>query len=264
MGNAACCGEEQKAPAELVEQDAVSPSQQPMEGGGPDPAAAADPLKVTVVSARGLVTKDNCEVYVTCQLQGKVASKCQTACQSLESDPTWSQEFELFDYERGDALEFAVFRSDNASTDEPLGKAVLYPEQFRSGYAGHLTLMDAKMGAHLSVKAAVGGDYPEMPPVSQEALNQDNNDEYKIKVKKTASDDKIGVDIVPQGGTCLRVKRIKEGLVMNWNLEHGADNHVKVGDFIVAVNGVRGNCDEILALISRDPELEVVLRRLAN
>uniref|UniRef100_A0A7S1PPI9 C2 domain-containing protein n=1 Tax=Alexandrium catenella TaxID=2925 RepID=A0A7S1PPI9_ALECA len=266
MGNTACCGEEKNtAPAELVEAvafaaGAPAPKEESAAGVEPDTPV---PLMVVIVGACGLKSEDSlCEAYCTCQIRGRGGSVVQTEGRSLRADPEWNQEFELADYEKGDSLEFAVFSAKPGSTDETLGKALLSLEEIRPGYAGHLALLESKLGAYLSVKAAVGGDYPEMPETMGEGALADNTDEYKISVAKTTRDSKIGVDIVPQGESALRVKRIKEGLIMKWNGEHEQDVQVEPGDWIVAVNGFRGAADGLLARISRDTTLEIVLRRV--
>jgi len=254
MGNA-CCGEEQK-PNAVFEEPITAPALSPQEDQSPQP------LRVIVLGAHGLLpsgTAAGREGYCTCQVRGKEGSLVRTTNRPLDPDPTWEEEFELPDWVPGDAVEFAVL---GARPGGALGTAMLHPKQAQAGFAGSLVLVEAQnFGAHLAVKAAQGGEYPEMPAAKPDEA-ESTADEYQISVKKVTLDDKIGVDIVPQGGSCLRVKLVKQGLIKTWNQEHQT-NHVQPGDFIVAVNGARGSSDELLERIARDTELEIVLRRLA-
>mmetsp|Transcript_73981 Transcript_73981/g.165580 ORF Transcript_73981/g.165580 Transcript_73981/m.165580 type:complete len:276 (-) Transcript_73981:150-977(-) len=274
MGNAGCCGDENKTPAEMVETEQMKTNTLPPEVfAQPEPDGKVAPLTVTIVSADGLDAAEQREVYCTCRLQGKTSGdKVQTRSQPLQANPEWYQEFQIDGYDKRDALEFNLFTSaDESKTDEPVGKAVLLPEYIRPGFSGRLCLLDSKEGATLTVKVAFGGDYLDMPPLGSPPLGIQaawcclgDSGEYTVHVKKTLEDDKIGVDIVPQNGSVLRVKRIKDGLITNWNAEASEENKIKPGYFIVAVNGVRGNCDEILERISRDNDLVIIVRRVES
>mmetsp|Transcript_59850 Transcript_59850/g.106409 ORF Transcript_59850/g.106409 Transcript_59850/m.106409 type:complete len:142 (+) Transcript_59850:61-486(+) len=72
----------------------------------------------------------------------------------------------------------------------------------------------------------------------------------------------IGLDISTVGGTCLKVWKVKDGLIQSWNkMQSDKEMQVKAGDGLVQVNGVRGRADEMLLEISKARELDVVFSR---
>merc|ERR1719245_820930 len=96
----------------------------------------------------------------------------------------------------------------------------------------------------------------EEPRPVEEAANR----EFSIQIRKVASSDKLGLDIVAHNNrTALRIKAVKPGLIQKWNDDH-PDQPVQLGDVIVEVNSVRGNSDKILEKV-RDSTLELVIER---
>eukprot|EP00438_Fugacium_kawagutii_P005729 Skav230033 [mRNA] locus=scaffold261:333554:338504:- [translate_table: standard] len=68
-----------------------------------------------------------------------------------------------------------------------------------------------------------------------------NDREFEVVIEKTAGDPRIGLDISVVGGKVLKVWKVKDGLVNEWNKTQPPDAQVKPGDAVVAVNGKRGS-----------------------
>jgi len=225
-------------------------------GRNPD---AVLPIKVAIVKFGGVAVGDAVGGpkvwYCTCQLLGKPRTKVQTA---LIKDLTCNEEFKLADYTAGDALEFHVHDAEPGGQGKLLGRATLSREQVKTGFAGHLPLLDAANVVFLSVKVASCNDeYPEMPPEPEvEEYNQ-----FKVVLKKSADFEPLGIDIVPQGEKALRVKRIKDGLVREWNRDADKNMEIVPGQFIVGVNGMRGSADDLLKTIAKETSLELTILR---
>merc|ERR1740133_408910 len=69
----------------------------------------------------------------------------------------------------------------------------------------------------------------------------------------------MDVDFVVSG-TCLRVSRVKEGAISVWNQEH-PEATVEAGDLLVELNGVSGDSKELVKVISKASELEILVQK---
>lgn len=256
-----CCTDDKHAESasEVLPVNAVGLG---LRGGVPD---AVLPLKVTIVKVKGMTVTDNGEPsgvprearFCTCMLMGKPGSKQKT---TPRADAAWNQEFEMSDYAAGDSLEFGLYDADSSRKGEALGRAVLSAAQVKAGFSGHLPLLDSASAAYITVKAASGDDYPNMPP-EPATVHEDN--EFKVTLEKSDSFEPLGIDIVPQSESSLRVKRIKPGLVKEWN-DNNADKEILPGQYIVGVNGKRGSAEEILRTIAKGKQLELCLVQVGN
>eukprot|EP00930_Biecheleria_cincta_P051445 TRINITY_DN36636_c0_g1_i1.p1 TRINITY_DN36636_c0_g1~~TRINITY_DN36636_c0_g1_i1.p1 ORF type:complete len:142 (+),score=34.90 TRINITY_DN36636_c0_g1_i1:124-549(+) len=106
-----------------------------------------------------------------------------------------------------------------------------------------------------SVKSAEAEGAPaanEFPPDARE---------FQVVVTKVNPADRIGLDISAVGGKVLKVWKIKEGLVNDWNSGKGEEDQVKAGDAIVSVNGNRGSSDVLLDEVAKAPTLDMVFAR---
>merc|ERR1719352_2208828 len=79
--------------------------------------------------------------------------------------------------------------------------------------------------------------------------------QFTLKVEKTAEGpgSKVGLDVTHAENKYLKVKKVKEGLVEDWN--KGKDPFVQQDDYIVGVNGVVGKSEEMLAEIKKSKVL---------
>merc|ERR1719433_2654385 len=82
---------------------------------------------------------------------------------------------------------------------------------------------------------------------------------YLVTLDKTAGGS-LGLDISHDNGATIRVESVKGGLVAGWNVAH-PDLEVCAGDYIVQVNGTRGEAALLLEQCSKDELLEVRLAR---
>lgn len=69
----------------------------------------------------------------------------------------------------------------------------------------------------------------------------------------------IDVDFVVHG-TCLRVSRVNAGAILDWNEEH-PEAMVEVGDLLVELNGVSGNSNDLVKVICKADQLEMVVQK---
>lgn len=76
--------------------------------------------------------------------------------------------------------------------------------------------------------------------------------------------DKVNIEVSDQDAGRLRVEKIDEGLVAQWNRSHPAFV-VKVGDTIVKVNGMRGTGAEMIdEMVTAHDQLRLIVRRVQN
>jgi len=231
-------------------------------------------LKIAIGSTLGLtatgdllngVSIATCFLCCTCRIVGRDQISARTQfCSNSGKDPEWRHVFELPDYFWGNCLEFHVYEAANVWRGEPLGWATLHPDNLaESQFAGHLPLSGTPCKAYLTVLVTTRSDdlHPGelfvpsmcMPPASRSS-------ELHVCVEKRENFDQLGVDIVPHVGTVLRVKKVDQGLLQEWNEAHSLEA-VLPGDFIVAVNGERGNSQRLLVCISTQRRLDLVFLR---
>merc|ERR1719253_879195 len=114
-------------------------------------------VRVTLEAARGFQNDDACH-FAVCQIPGKPHSQVQSSSQCVNdteetSDLVWNETFELFDYQRGDSIEFAVYAQEKGEKaasvtgeDTSLGRAWLSWEAVSTsgpgGFEGELDLVD--------------------------------------------------------------------------------------------------------------------------
>merc|ERR1719410_2815743 len=129
------------------------------------PAHAMDqapPLKLTVVSARGLRDADwlpgsgKSDPYCVCEIAGKPReAKLTTKVINDNLDPVWEHHGELPGYRPGDTLVFRVYDKDVAKSDSlgllHLESAKFYPQ----GFEGELPLADAGKGIKAYLKLRI-------------------------------------------------------------------------------------------------------------
>ena len=119
------------------------------------------PLKVTIVSARGLRNADwvgKSDPYCICEVSGRSGSRIETKVVTDNLSPEWHHEAVLTGYCAGDELHFIVKDKDPLKTDDPLGSVTLATgELIANGFEGELALTGTGAGdaAHLTVKAVI-------------------------------------------------------------------------------------------------------------
>lgn len=80
-------------------------------------------------------------------------------------------------------------------------------------------------------------------------------------IEKTAGDPRIGLDISVVGGKVLKVWKVKDGLVNEWNKTQPTEGQVKAGDAVVAVNGKRGSAEQLLEQVSKGTKVSILVSR---
>jgi hypothetical protein len=88
--------------------------------------------------------------------------------------------------------------------------------------------------------------------------------EFNVSLDKNAHGQsahaKIGLDIVHSGMESLLIKRVKDGMVSDWN-QKNPDQTIHVGDRIVQINGKRGDSHKLLDLVANQDKLDVIISR---
>jgi len=135
-----------------------------MSAHGPD---QVPPLKLTIVSARGLRDADwvpgagKSDPYCTCEIAGKPKEKLHTKVINDNLDPVWEHQGELPGFRPGDTLVFKVYDKDLAKSDL-LGQLKLESAEFYPhGFEGEKPLADAGKGHHAYLKLKI---HPTMAP----------------------------------------------------------------------------------------------------
>ena len=129
------------------------------------PAHAMDqapPLKLTIVSARGLRDADwipgsgKSDPYCVCEIAGKPkVPKVQTKVINNNLNPVWEHDAEVSGFEQGDTLVFKVYDKDTLKSDL-LGELHLDSAQFYpQGFEGELPLADAGKGIKAYLKLRI-------------------------------------------------------------------------------------------------------------
>jgi len=168
--------------------------------------------------------------------------------------PRWAEEFDVFDYD-DDELMFKVWDSDMTGADY-LGKVVLKKDQFMvNGINGEFEMEEAgeNIKAYLALKIKIQGqnEYPLAPET-----------ELEVTIEK-GEEMNYGIRIDEQGKVDLQVCKLEQGAVQKYNDSVKADMQVKKSDFIVSVNGVSENCEEMMNQFS-EPKVTMKLRRASN
>lgn len=97
-------------------------------------------------------------------------------------------------------------------------------------------------------------------PHRQDVKHEQPEDEFTVRVDRT-SGQRLGVDVRHESASILVVKEVTSGgLFQQWNDSHPSAA-LKVGDRIVAVNGVRGNAVDMVAECEKNQMLEFAVQR---
>jgi len=221
-----------------------------VEQGEPKPT-----FTVSILGARGIRDSDwlpgsgKPDCYCVAMQGGKEIYRTKTIDNSLM--PRWAEDFDVFEYNDGAELEFKVWDSDVGGAD-CLGKVVLTNEQFAvHGLNGEFEMEEAgtNIRAYLSLKIKKQGqDYP-----------LGSATEFEVTVER-GEDTSYGLRIDEQGKLDLQVYGIEEGAVQKYNESAKPDMQVKKSDFIMSVNGIKDNCEEIMNQFNQ-PKIILKLRR---
>jgi len=102
-------------------------------------------------------------------------------------------------------------------------------------------------------------------PVKLEAVEPQPREvvttEYTVSITKAREDSPVGLELDTVGGACALVMKITSGAIMRFNETAPPENQVKVGDFVVGVNGVTGDTKGMAQQTMHSLKLELLLRR---
>jgi len=264
MGNA-CSSGAGKTPVESTEEpkDDV-----PAE----DAPAGAAKLTIKIMGARGLRNADwfpgagasdcFCKVKVVGAAPPAEGEEetCLMKTQTINNTltPIWQEEQEIEGYNDGDSLEFSVWDEDTAKAPDLLGKVVLKKEDFaESGFNGELKLEESKnktagRQAILRLKLKMPGqtDYPAGPPQEFNVkIENDPKDKKKVKMQGLECDD--------ADGKTLYVTKVNQGPFANYNKSADVNSQLRLGDFIMSVNGKEGDAKAMMEELKTKTDFEV-------
>jgi len=182
--------------------------------------------------------------------QGDVLLTTQGQVDRLE--PEWNEEVRVESCPPGGGLEFSVFEGQAVATGDEhpsaaprlLARGSLEGREIlRSGFNGEVRLSDAagaELGACLAVRIEVGGMCPDDPTAFSVSIERD-----------------------PTQPLGARVDALDEATVQVLELSAGPleASGLRAGDFIVQVNGVRGDSERLVEELAASGRLELSVRR---
>mmetsp|Transcript_44760 Transcript_44760/g.132457 ORF Transcript_44760/g.132457 Transcript_44760/m.132457 type:complete len:176 (-) Transcript_44760:23-550(-) len=89
--------------------------------------------------------------------------------------------------------------------------------------------------------------------------SQGGSQEFRVMIDRRTGG-KLGLDVDQLSGNVLIVDAIKEGLILSWNQAH-PEQALRVGDFIVEVNGVRGDGMQLVQECRKNQFITLACRR---
>mmetsp|Transcript_2909 Transcript_2909/g.8887 ORF Transcript_2909/g.8887 Transcript_2909/m.8887 type:complete len:337 (+) Transcript_2909:62-1072(+) len=168
-------------------------------------------------------------------------------------EPAWNVQTSLAAFS-GDGLEFSVLEAEGeaeaagdghpAAAPQLLARGVLERSAFaEAGFNGEVRLSDAagaELGACLAVRIEVGGMCPDDPTAFSVSIERD-----------------------PTQPLGARVDALDEATVQVLELSAGPleASGLRAGDFIVQVNGVRGDSERLVEELAASGRLELSVRR---
>lgn len=106
---------------------------------------------------------------------------------------------------------------------------------------------------------------PEPPPAPKVAEPQAPaiaSKEFTINLDKTGDGDKhMGLSLDALEGGMVMVCQIKDGIVKWYNQSVAEDDRLKPGDYIIEVNGARGDIEKMRQGLNGDGKIAMVVRR---
>jgi len=99
-----------------------------------------------------------------------------------------------------------------------------------------------------------------------DGLNKDNGlakrpDSFHVAVTRRDRNHTIGLGITHYQGISLKIQDVQNGLIASWNEKASDDTQVRAGDFIVAVNTIEGNSQDMLNAFMRSDKLDLLIVR---
>uniref|UniRef100_A0A7S1RHW8 C2 domain-containing protein n=1 Tax=Alexandrium catenella TaxID=2925 RepID=A0A7S1RHW8_ALECA len=137
----------------------------------------SQPLKVRIVSARGLRNADwmpgsgKSDVYCVCSIIGKPHMTSRTITCNNTLEPAWNHEAEFEDYQNCDCLQFDLMDKDISflKKDDHLGRAMLSSSRFYPhGFDGEIPVSDASASSGACLKVFI----PPAPPGSSMSVEK--------------------------------------------------------------------------------------------
>jgi len=193
------------------------------------------------------------DAYVICteKKNDETAKLLTTKTVRNSLEPIFDEEFPVT-FAAGSTLEFTVYDKDPLKPDDVLGRAELKPEEWANGFNGELPLKDAGTNIKAYIKILVKISPKDYPPGPSK--------QFTIELK-TGGRESMGFTADGILGTCLYVSSISEtGPVKEHNDKAGVNEQMKVGQYIVAVNGVGDDAKRMREELQKD-DLKLLMER---
>lgn len=84
--------------------------------------------------------------------------------------------------------------------------------------------------------------------------------EFWMELERHA-DEKLGVDVDFSNIMLLKITRVQSGLVSDWNAKRSPADSCEAGDYIVELNGVRGDAVRIVQVLQSARKLKALVRK---
>jgi len=192
------------------------------------------------------------DAYVICteKKNDETAKLLTTKTVRNSLEPIFDEEFPVA-FAAGSTLEFNVYDKDLLKSDD-LGHAELKPADWENGFNGELPLAGAGTNIKAYIKILVKISPKDYPPGPSK--------QFTIELK-TGGRESMGFTADGILGTCLYVSSISEtGPVKEHNDKAGVNEQMKVGQYIVAVNGVGDDAKRMREELQKD-DLKLLMER---
>lgn len=258
-----CCASDQSAQtaSENLQQDKEEPQKEEEK----PPEEPKPKFTISIVGARGIRNSDwmpgsgkpdcFCEVKRKVGGEEELLHKTKTIDNSMM--PRWTEEFQVWNLEENETLEFQVYDKDPVGQDY-LGKVLLTPDAYAEKGCNTEFMMEEagkniKAFLGLKLRPADQAEYPAGPPA-----------EFEVTVQKGDGAAEYGLEIDSQDTKNLQVAEVDKGAFKVYNEKADPSVQVVKSDFIVAVNKAEGDAIAMVKEFQKEEEVTVKFVRAVD
>jgi len=203
------------------------------------PALGGPKFTIMIVGARGIRNTDWMPGLSKphCHCEAKRGDKVLFTTKSIKDSmvPRWVEEFDVWELEQDEQLEFKVWDTDVVGA-ECLGKVIVAPDTFMEHGCNQDFPMEAGQNtrAFLGLKIKVQGQeqYSEGPPPK-----------FQVVLEKGEAATEYGLEIDTQDQKHFQICKVDEVAFKRYNESVDPSVQVIKSDFIISVNGATGAPD---------------------
>lgn len=218
-------------------------------------AESSEVCMIMVVGARGLPYVERSkgvDRFLYCTVKASSWSKgivYSTTWVKNVLDPIWKEECVFNKLLKDDSIEFCIYDAEEHES-QLLGTAVLDCFEFKpNGFNGALVVREGFCRlAALDVKVKIGaGTYPDECSL-----------EFPVSIENPKKK-RLGLNCDTRDGNTLYILGVKSGVIHSFNQTVRRAARLLPGQFIMNVNKVGGNSQELLKTMKSAPRLELVV-----